>query len=257
MILAADRILLQPGDPEPVELVNADSRHPLVIVCEHAGRAVPAALAGLGLRPADMDKHVAYDIGAASVARKLAAAFGAPLVMQRYSRLVIDCNRPDDARDLIPEVSDGITVPGNCGLGPQDRCRRIAEIFLPYREALDRILDAAPRRIAIAIHSFTPVLAGISRPWDIGFLFRKDVATSHALARALSRRRPDLQVGMNQPYAIDDMSDWFVPQHGERRNLPHSLIEIRNDHLLTEEGCDRWAGLLAACLGELIEDHLS
>lgn len=256
-MLTAERTLLQPGDPAPVELVNAGSRHPLVVVCEHAGRAVPAALNGLGVAMADMDKHVAYDIGAESVARMLADIFGAPLVLQRYSRLVIDCNRPDDAADLIPEVSDGVRVPANHGLGPRERRRRIEEIFLPYRVALDGVLDAAPRRVAVAIHSFTPVLGGIARPWDIGFLFRKDVATSHRLAETLGRHEPGLKIGMNQPYAIDDRSDWFVPQHGERRNLPHSLIEIRNDHLLTGEGCDRWAERLAACLGDLIEDHPS
>jgi predicted N-formylglutamate amidohydrolase len=246
--------LLAPGDPAPVEIVNADSDHPVLLVCEHAGQAVPARLGDLGLPVGEIDRHIGWDIGAEAVARRMAASIGCACVIQPYSRLVIDCNRPPGAHDSIPEVSDGTTVPGNLGLDDLRRNARVSEIFEPYHAALADRLDRVPSRVAVSIHSFTPHFNGASRRWDIGFLFRKDEHTSARLADILGSENPDLHIGMNQPYQIDDLSDWFVPQHGEARGLPHSLIEIRNDHIDSRDGQDRWADLLAVTLNRWLEE---
>lgn len=244
--------LLREVDPAPAELINGDSESDIVFVCEHAGREIPAALGDLGLPPDKMNLHIAYDIGAASLARLLADHFNAPLVMQPYSRLVIDCNRPIDVADSIPAISDGVTVPGNEKLMAEDRERRVKEIFDPFQSAITALLDHPPRRAVFALHSFTPVLGEDRRPWDVGFLYRNDAVTSEALAATIRRLDPSLSIGMNQPYTIDDTSDWFVPHHGEKRGLAHSLIEVRNDHLMSEEGLRRWAGLLSIAITELL-----
>lgn len=251
---ATSRGLLTADDPAPVEVVNPDSDHPVLLVCEHAGRAVPAVLGDLGLPPGEIDRHIGWDIGAEGVARRLAASLGCTCVLQPYSRLVIDCNRPPGAADSVPEVSDGTTVGANLQLTEADRASRVREIFQPFQDAVAACLDRGSHRGAFSIHSFTPVFRGVARPWDIGFLFRKDERTSKRLAGIVRSLRPGLQIGMNEPYRIDDMSDWFVPRHGEARGLPHSLIEIRNDHIDSAGGQDRWARLLSAALDRWLEE---
>ncbi|UWR48592.1 N-formylglutamate amidohydrolase [Phaeobacter inhibens] len=246
--------LLQKGDPSPVDLLNPDSDHPLLLVCEHAGQAVPQALHGLGLKGAEIQSHVGWDIGAEAVTRKMARALGAPAVIQRYSRLVIDCNRPPDAADAMPAHNHGITVPGNQNLDAADRKARVDEVFTPFHTTVDTLFDRQPRRIVLSIHSFTPSLAGVQRPWDVGFLFRKDTGTSTRLSQFIAATKPDLTIGMNQPYQIEDASDWFVPQHGEARNLPHSLIEIRNDLIRDDNGQSTWADMLVSAVNQYLKD---
>lgn len=245
--------LLGSDDPEPVEMINKNSSYPVLIVCEHAGRAIPKNLGSLGLDQDALEKHIAWDIGAGALARNLTEMLGATAILQRYSRLVIDCNRPVIAPDSMPPVSDGIAIPGNADLRETDRQARIDEIFLPFHRLVDAVLDEGRFKAAVSIHSFTPMMDGFARPWDIGFLYRKDVVTSQRLASSVARSNPDLFVGFNQPYQIDDESDWFVPQHGERRNLPHSLIEIRNDHLSDDQAVASWVELLAAAIDAVVE----
>lgn len=247
--------LLGPNDVPAFELVNADSRKPLALVCEHAGIAIPEALSDLGLSQDALHAHIGWDIGAAAVARELSGILDAPLVLQNYSRLVIDCNRPITSLESIRETSDGVVIPGNLSLTEAERSQRFDEIFAPFQAAIDTILDRTPRRAIIAIHSFTPSLSdGIQRPWDIGFLFRKDIRTSHRLADVLATLAPDLSIGLNEPYQIDDASDWFVPHNGEGRQLPHSLIEIRNDHLASADACRRWAELIGRCIDTVLPE---
>ena len=195
--------LLGPEDPAPVELVNPKGRAPLLLVCEHAGQAVPARLGRLGLTQADLDDHIGWDIGAAALARRLALALDAPAVLQRYSRLVIDCNRPPEAPDAMPEVSDARPVPGNHALSEAARRARIDEIFTPFQEAVARQLARSGLRATFSIHSYTPRMRdGQPRAWDAGFLFREDRATSERLARALQALSGDLTIGLNQPYDV-------------------------------------------------------
>lgn len=238
--------LLSAGDPLPAVVVNGQSQGPVVLICEHAGRAIPSSLGDMGLTPSQMDLHIAYDIGAEPVARHMAEVLDAPLILQPYSRLIVDCNRPVGSPTAIPEISDSIVIPANTDIDPVDVRQRVDEIFNPFHDTVSSILDRAARKAVFAIHSFTPVLGGEHRPWDLAFLFRKDNATSHFLADAVKTMRPAMRIGMNAPYTIEDNADWFVPYHGERRGLAHSLIEIRNDLLDTDEACREWANLLCA-----------
>ncbi|WP_298855881.1 N-formylglutamate amidohydrolase [uncultured Ruegeria sp.] len=251
---AKPNLLLGPQDPSPVEVINAASDHPLLLICEHAGKMVPKALNDLGIAQEDRDSHVGWDIGAEAVTRVVADSLGAPAIIQPYSRLVIDCNRPPDAADAIPEVSHGVQVPGNRGLSDMDRAARVREVFDPFQATVARLLGRQPRRIVLSIHSFTPVLSGAPRPWHVGFLFRRDVQTSTHLARFISDARPELNIGMNQPYRIDDASDWFVPRHGEASGLPHSLIEIRNDLIGDATGQQAWANILTGAVNRYLKE---
>lgn len=243
-------ILLQSTDPHPVEEIAANGDSPTALVCEHAGCRVPTKLKHLGLSQKNLHDHIGWDIGAAAVTRDLAARLGAPAVLQRYSRLIIDCNRPPEAPDSIPAISHGIAVPANQNLGSEERQQRLGAVFEPFDAALQAQLSRGCR-FAFSIHSFTPNPGDQRRPWDIGFLYRKDTATSSALASMLKELEPHLTIGMNEPYEIDDESDWFVPRYAEPLSLQHSLIEIRNDHLRTVEGQQWWSDRLASIIGRL------
>jgi predicted N-formylglutamate amidohydrolase len=236
-------------DPFPVEIVGPRAPRPLVLTCEHGGRALPARLAGRAPGAEDMARHIAWDVGAAEVARGLAVRLGAALCLQRYSRLVIDCNRPRHAGDLTPAVSDGTHVPFNAGLAEAERDARWEAIHAPFHAAVAGLLDARPGAALVAEHSFTPRLrGGAPRPMMAGLLVRQDATLGEALMRALAARTPQGAVVFNQPYAIKDDSDYTIPVHGERRNLPHVLVEIRNDLIADAAGVARWTALLADAL---------
>lgn len=247
------RRILSSSDPEPVALVNAAGRGPFVLSCEHSGRAIPESLGDLGVSPEDMDRHIAWDVGTEGVARQLSAILDAPLVLQRYSRLVVDCNRPFEAADCMPAVSDGTPVPANANLSEEERRQRFAEIHQPFHETLAAILDrrevAGLPAILVSVHSFTPCLrGGQPRPWALGALWNRDGSFATALIDAVRNSNPDLVCAHNEPYVVDDESDYTIPVHGERRGLPHVLIEIRNDLIGDEAGQSRWARLLADAL---------
>lgn len=246
--------LLTKDDPNPVEIVNGHSDHPLLLVCEHAGRCIPSKLDGLGISGTALDSHIGWDIGAEAVTRSMAQALGSPAVIQRYSRLVIDCNRPHDAADAIPQVSDCVEIPKNFDLSLTEQRARIDEIFTPFHNEVTGLFEKTPRQIVLSIHSFTSSMDGNNRPWKIGFLFRKDTQTSAHLGRFINEANPELTIGMNEPYQIDDVSDWFVPHHGEARSIPHSLIEIRNDQIRTAEGQAQWAGILVNAVNRYLKE---
>ncbi len=245
--------LLLPGDPPPVEIVRARAGTRLVLACEHAGRAVPARLGDLGIVAAEMDRHIAWDIGAADLARGLARRLGATLVLQRYSRLVIDCNRPLAAPDLAPPVSDGTIVPANLDLDEVGRRARWEAIHRPFHDALAALLDATVEPVLVTVHSFTPRLAGRARPWHAGFLCNRDPALARALLEAAAALAPDHCLALNEPYTVDDLSDYTIPVHGERRGIPHVLVEVRNDLIADEAGQEAWADLLAVALTAALE----
>ena len=246
--------LLREGDPEPVEICHAQAASPVLLLCEHAGQAVPRALDGLGLTDGAIDQHIGWDIGAEALARAISDRLRCPLILQRYSRLVMDCNRPPGSVGSVPEASDGVRVPGNIGLGPEDHARRRRAIFDPMNDAITAAFDAHPRRAAFAIHSYTRHFQGQDRPWDAGFLVRKDIPTAKGLMAAISAQAPELKLALNQPYQIDDGSDWFIPRHAETRGVRHTLIEVRNDHLRDAAGITRWADLLAHAMRLVLEE---
>lgn len=251
---APSTALLQPEiDLPATEVINPNSDKPILLICEHAGRHVPQSLDLLGLPRAAYELHISHDIGAENVSRQLAQKLNSTLVLQPYSRLVIDCNRPHGVASSIPEVSDEIHVPGNIELNEVARHQREDEIFSPFvASCLDKI--AQPHiKAAFSIHSFTPVLAGLARPWDIGFLYRSDESRGKELADLCARLWPDLMVGYNEPYAITDDGDWFVPICAEPSEMPHCLIEIRNDLISTDADCTKWAARLHHLFTEFME----
>jgi predicted N-formylglutamate amidohydrolase len=241
--------LLGQDEPNPVRVVNFDATGPFVIVCEHAGNLVPAALGGLGVTAQDLDRHIGLDIGAASVAEQLAERLGSVLVLQRYSRLVIDCNRPWGAPDLIPELADGTEITGNRGLSEGQRRERFDAIHAPLHAAIARQIDRTRPRALVALHSFTGALAdGVARTMELGLLFNRDPRLAEALRSAILALEPATSVAMNAPYRVEDASDVTIPVHGEARGIPHVLIEIRNDLISDAPGQRAWAELLAMAL---------
>jgi predicted N-formylglutamate amidohydrolase len=243
--------LLEPDEPGPVTLDNEAGSSVFFLTCEHAGRVFPRRLGSLGLPEQETLRHIAWDIGIAGVGRGLSGRLDAAVVLQTYSRLVIDCNRDPAVPSSIPEVSELTEIPGNLGVGEADRAARIEAIFRPYHEAIAAALDrrAAQGRptVLVALHSFTPVFKGVARPWHVAVLFNRDPRLAHALAELL-RAEGDLSVGENEPYRVSDLTDYTVPVHGERRGLPHVEIEIRQDLITNPAGQTAWAERLARLL---------
>lgn len=250
-----DRVaLLGNGDPSPVSVHRDRGASPIVLIADHAGQRVPAALGTLGLPQSELDRHIGWDIGIDGVTRCLADLLDAVAILQRYSRLVIDCNRPPGATGSIALVSDGTEVPGNAGLTSKEVAARTQEIFVPYHDRIAQELDARPAApILIAMHSFTPVFGGHARPWHAGVLYQRDTRLAHRLLAAL-RSEPGLVVGDNEPYAVSDATDYAIPVHGERRGLLHVELEIRQDLIADERGQAEWAARLARLLPPIVQD---
>jgi predicted N-formylglutamate amidohydrolase len=233
---------------------NAAGRSPVLLTCDHYGRLIPSALGNLGLPASEMERHIAWDIGIAGVAEQLAKALDAHLVAQRYSRLVIDCNRPPQAPSSIPLISEATTRPGNDGLTREAAEERRQLIFEPYHrriaEVIDRRLGAGMPTVLVSLHSFTPVYAGIARPWHIGTLYQRDTRLPPLLLKLL-RAEADLVVGDNEPYAVSDATDYTIPVHGEARDLMNTGIEIRQDLIADVSGQAQWAERLTRIFGEI------
>lgn len=243
--------LLAADEPHPVIHERAQGASPFFITCDHAGHRLPLSLGDLGVSAFDLQRHIAWDIGALGVARELSRLLDAELVAQRYSRLVIDCNRPPDSEDLCTTRSEATEVPGNRALGAAARGARLAEIYMPYHDTIRSRLDAraaaARDSIYVAVHSFTPVYLGRARSWQVGVL---SADSDRRLAEPLLdflRTHGDFTVGDNEPYRIDD-KDQGIPAHALSRALPNVLFEIRQD-LITQDAAQRaWASRLAASL---------
>jgi predicted N-formylglutamate amidohydrolase len=178
----------------------------------------------------------------------------AHLIAQRYSRLVIDCNRPPEVASSIPAISEATAVPGNDGISAHERDARRREIFDPYHHRIKEVIDtrvhAKRPTVLVALHSFTPVYAGVARPWHIGTLYNRDTILPRLLLKHL-RAESDLVVGDNKPYAVSDLTDYTIPVHGETRGLINTGIEIRQDLITDQSGQQQWAERLARILGEV------
>lgn len=243
--------MLAEDEVGPFQVTSGSGTSPFLITCDHAGRLLPRALGSLGLSEVALQSHIAWDIGAAGVATRLAAALDAFVILQRYSRLAIDCNRPLGVPSSIANYSESTTIPGNLNVSSEDAEERARCIFRPYHERIQRELDERLARrqptILIAMHSFTPVFLGKARPWHVGVLYQRDPRLGHALLELL-RQDPTLVVGDNQPYSVGDLTDFGVVQYGERRQLPHVELEIRQDLIGDEPGQELWATRLALLL---------
>jgi predicted N-formylglutamate amidohydrolase len=243
------------GNPvSPVLERNVSGASPFLLTCDHYGRLIPDALGDLGLPESELARHIAWDIGIAGIAERVSAALGAHLIAQRYSRLVIDCNRPPEVASSIPAVSDATAIPGNEGISPADATARRRAIFEPYHrriaEAIDARLALGRPTVLVSLHSFTPVYAGIARPWHVGTLYHRSPVLPHRLLSML-RAEGDLVVGDNEPYAVSDLTDYTIPVHGEARGLMNTGIEIRQDLIADDAGQAQWATRLARLFSEV------
>lgn len=243
---------------EPFTVVNHDGAAPVLIICDHASRHVPPEYGDLGLPPHQLAQHIAWDIGASQVSRRLAELLDAPAVLCGTSRLVIDCNRPLLDPSSIPTVSDNIHIPGNANLDEAERQRRIERYFLPYHAEIESRIRNHPRDgrplALISIHSFTPVMNGFQRPWHVGVLWDQDQRLAAPVIRAL-RRDPELVVGDNEPYTGSNPAGYALHTHAADNGLPIAVLEIRQDLIETQEGADRWAYIIATALSPALKDY--
>jgi predicted N-formylglutamate amidohydrolase len=237
--------------PSPCEFIEESGASDLVFVCEHASNFVPTQDDQLGLDHSDLQRHIAWDIGAAEVTRKLAIAVGAPAFLGTFSRLLIDLNRPPRCVDSIPLQSEGTAIPGNAELTVEEIVRRETMIFTPFHNKVAAYLnirqkEGRPTRL-VAIHSFTPVYFGVSRPWHAGILFERAEGFARFVLNNL-RADKSLNATLNQPYSVCRDSDYAIPIHGDDRQIDAILIEIRNDLIRDKVGTEKWANLLSSIL---------
>lgn len=222
----------------------------LLFLCDHASNRLPEG--GLGLDPTLLATHIAYDIGAASLTRALAQAYGAPAFLGGWSRLLIDLNRGADDPTLVMKLSDGSIIPGNAGADAAEVARRIAAYHAPYHAAITAELDQIGNEaVVISIHSFTPAWKGRPRPWQVGVLYDRDTRLSSPLMARLAEA--GFTVGDNEPYTGALEGDTLY-QHGTLRGLPHVLIEIRQDLIASQASAQEFALRLKSILDLALSD---
>lgn len=253
---AANFKLLAADEPPACTVERPDGASPLLLVCDHAGNRIPRRLGTLGVSEADRQRHIAWDVGAVELARHMAARLDATLVLQTYSRLVIDCNRNPSVPSAIPARSEVTDIPGNHDLDPRERQARVAEVFQPYHDRISQIMDARDAAgqptILAAVHSFTPYYEGWgARPWHVGVLYNRHDRLPRLMLDLL-RSEPGLTVGDNEPYAVSDETDYTIPVHGEKRGVLHVEIEVRHDEIESEAGQEKWAARLAHMLSHAV-----
>lgn len=228
----------------------------LILLCDHASNALPPEYGSLGLAAEQFQRHIAWDIGAAAVTRALAARFGAPAVLTRFSRLLIDPNRGADDPTLVMKLSDGAIVPGNVAADAAEVDRRRGLFWRPYRETAGRLIDEMtatgnPPGI-VSIHSFTPSWRGRARPWEVGLLWDSDPRMAQGLMERFEAALAS-PVGDNEPYDGALVGDTLY-ELGTARGLAHVIVELRQDLIASEAGAQRWAGIVADALAPVLGD---
>ncbi|MFD1913308.1 N-formylglutamate amidohydrolase [Halodurantibacterium flavum] len=234
---------------QPFFVEGAERPARWLITCDHASNTVPPWVNGgtLGIAPADMARHIAYDVGAADLARALAARLDAPFLRSDFSRLVIDPNRGEDDPTLVMKLYDGTIIPANRHVGPNEREDRLNRLYRPYHAALERLAGRRPDTVIVAIHSFTPCLRGRPpRPWHVGILFADDVRLARPLLDLL-HAETDLCVGENEPY-LGHLPGDSIDRHALAPGRPNVLIELRNDLIASPGDAEAWAARLAPLL---------
>ncbi len=252
------RRVLGPRDPPPFELANPEGRGPCLIVCDHASHIIPESLSDLGVAPGHRREHIAWDIGASVMARRLAERFDAPAVLAGYSRLVVDCNRYLDDPAAFAHVSDAVAVPGNATMTDTERARRVSSIYRPYHNAIhDRLEDFEDRGIApvvIACHTMTRRPRGKDpRPQEFVVCWDRDDRLAGPVLDRLGAR-DDIVVGDNDPYALNLGEDYTIPEHAMRRGLPHLQFEVRQDLVAAPGDAVRWADFVHDLTADLVAD---
>jgi predicted N-formylglutamate amidohydrolase len=249
--------LLAADERRPATVLNSGAASPFLLLGDHAGREIPRSLGDLGIHLKDWDRHIAWDIGIAGLGEMLSEALDATFIRQRFSRLVIDCNRDPARADAIPEISDGTHVPGNANLMPAQRQARLDEIAAPYHAAiaaeLDRRAELGLRTTLISLHSFTPEMNAFARPWRFGVLHAEDSPFSRAVLVRLQADVGEDFVGDNQPYRMDEV-DFTIPHHSRPRGLDYLELETRQDLLGDAAGQREVAERLARLLPQALAD---
>ena len=249
----SSQTLLAPDEPPPFIEIGRQGRSNFVIVVDHASARIPRRLQNLGLPASELQRHIAWDIGALGVARQTAAALDAVLVAQNYSRLVIDCNRDPAVASSIPRVSESSDIPGNAALSEADIAARRVEIFDPYHAHVRALLDeraaAGRSTILVAQHTMTNIYHGVPREMHAAVLYNRDRRFAGLVLERL-RREKELLIADNEPYFVSDATDYTIPRHGEARGLPHVEIEIRQDLVSDEAGQTEWAHRITRALAD-------
>ena len=238
---------------EPVEIIPGALDGGLILLCDHASNALPPEYGSLGLAPEQFARHIAWDIGAAMVTRALAARFGAPAVLTRYSRLLIDPNRGADDPTLVMKISDGAIIPGNVGADAAEIENRRARFWRPYREAAAQLIDTMTARkppAILSIHSFTPVWKCAVRPWEVGLLWDADPRLAQGLLDGLEGALAS-PVGDNEPYDGALVGDTLYDL-GTARGLAHVIVELRQDLICADAGAAHWAGFVGDALAPVL-----
>ena len=245
--------LLAADEPAPFVVRNPDSTKPILLVCDHASRQFPRALGTMGLDPFARRCHLAVDIGAGALTEALAESLSVTAVLCEYSRLIVDCNRQLMDPGAFLEFGDGVVIPGNRNLHQEDKDRRANAIYWPYHAAIDseikRFAELGVKPVLVSIHSFTPVMNGDSRTWEMGVLWDKDRLTAELFINAL--RKAGYLVGDNEPYSGKAPQDFTIDEHAEAIGLPHVGIEIRQDLIHHADGVERIAEIMHRVVGSV------
>jgi len=249
--------LIGPGDSPPFTTYNDHGKSHILLVADHASPFFPASLNQLGLADWVLERHVAWDIGVDKLARFLADELDCQAVLAGFSRLIIDPNRQPGGRSAIPEISDGISIPGNIGLDDRQKALRVQSFFKPYHDKISERLrsfsDNGIVPVLIAVHTCSPVFDRIVRPWHIGIMWDKDPRIPVPLIENLESMK-DVCVGDNEPYSGRHPHDFTIDHHAEPSGLPHVGIEVRQDLVQDEDGARKWAGILAKGLRGILSD---
>ncbi len=250
--------MIGPEDPPPYTIINDQGKSNLLLIGDHASNVIPKILNNLSLDEAALEQHIAYDIGTSKLIHHLSQHLDAPAILAGYSRLVIDLNRSLEDESVMPEISDNTVITGNQKMSDEQRAQRIHCFYTPYRRALDTMVHRFKEKgvvpAFIAIHSFTPEMAGFSRPWHAGVLWDKDPRIPVPLMNNLRAHADGFNIGDNEPYSGRHLADYTIDHHAEAAGLPHVSIEVRQDLVNTEEGAERWASILADALYDILAD---
>lgn len=245
--------LLNADEGASFEISNPEGTSPVLLVCEHASKRIPASLENLELDDKTANSHVAWDPGALSVSLKLSKFLDATLISARFSRLVYDCNRPPEAEGAMPSKSEVFLIPGNRNLTEANKNARVDEIYNPFKQAItDKVADrkSADRpTVLVTIHSFTSIYFGETRKVELGILHDSD----STLADTILNGNADLKMRRNQPYGPEDGVTHTLKLHALPNGLLNVMIEIRNDLIVTTKEQKNMAAELSRMLNSALD----
>ena len=236
---------------------NLTSVQNLLVTVEHAGNEIPDDLGDLGLSPEDRLRHISYDIGIKGVALRLSSLTSFRCILSRYSRLVVDLNRPKESPECIREESDGTKIPGNINLTLEEKVERLKKYHSPFHDLITRTLNEIKPKVLLSLHSFTPKLNEENkiRPWHCGVLYDTSLSLGKSCIDFLQQKE-SLIVGDNQPYRIEKDGDYTIPKHGDDRHIPAILIEIRQDLIEAKSGQEKWAKIIMSMIENCFKNYL-